>query len=542
MQLKTKLLLNACGVVFALSASTALPDPPSALHPRPAVDPRTLTTLIKQGQDAFEAGDLIAARDAFADAFSADPTNLTAARDLAITYLRLEKPAKATRPLEVAAGAKSPDRGLVLAMAAQRVSIRQPMQAVKLITTYLDAHPSPPDQSMLDAMGIALSQAEAAGVKSSFFTDAQKVYKKLNAKLEATHPGEKRWGIDWMPSSDVDQKQSTVNSANAAVRSSTGALSKLDAQIAVIQRQKDAVVFTEGDNNQTQKKDAYQKQIDELNVQRSASQKELDDAQKTLADLKPHWPDAIAIDDLTLASGSSVASAAPGNTSGPNTSGAAPTATPAPAPSPSPSPTPAGPSVTPTPDATPDPKPNIPAYHGTHYAAAFAIAPDLLVTASSAVADATDIEIPLAGRRIGQTVKAEVVRADSASGLTVLRVADAHFTPIPIGTAAKSGAVKCEGFPEVNLFGPVPQELSGALSPTGEHPAASLDKLPRIPGGPLLQDGKVVAVEMGDRDSERDSIPAITVDAFQALLASDATGKAPVSDMKNSVFQITASR
>ena len=89
-----------------------------------------MPSLIKQGEDAFEANDLPAARDAFADAFLADPTSLTAARDLAITYLRLEKPTKAAHPLEVAANAKSLDRGLVLALAAQRISIHQPMQAV----------------------------------------------------------------------------------------------------------------------------------------------------------------------------------------------------------------------------------------------------------------------------------------------------------------------------------------------------------------------------------------------------------------------------
>ena len=66
---------------------------------------------------------------------------------------------------------------------------------MKFITTYFDAHPTPPDEQLLDAMGIALAQADAAGVvKSSLFTDSGKTYKKLNAKLEATRTGEKRWG------------------------------------------------------------------------------------------------------------------------------------------------------------------------------------------------------------------------------------------------------------------------------------------------------------------------------------------------------------
>jgi TolA-binding protein len=380
------------------------------------------------------------------------------------------------------------------------------MQAVKFITTYFDAHPAPPDEQLLDAMGIALSQADAAGVvKSSLFTDAGKTYKKLNTKLEVTRTGEKRWGPDWLPAADVDTKQSTVNTSQSTVTRNTAQIQKLDGQIAATQKQKDAVLYTEGNNNQTQKKDAFQKQIDELSGQRSTAQKELAEAQKTLADLKPKWPEAVAVSELTLAT----------TASGDATS------------------------TSPATPATPDAKPVVQPYHGTRYAAAFAVAPDLLVTASSAVADATDIEIPTSA---GQPIKAEVVRADAPSGLTLLRVSGAHFSPLPIAAAAKMGACKCEAFPEVNLFGPMSQELTGSLSVNGEHSTVSLDKLPRLPGGPLLQDGKVVGIEIGDRESDRENIPAVSLELLQPLLASDATGKAVVTDMKNSVFQIAASR
>ena len=396
----------------------------------------------------------------------------------------------------------------MLAVAAERVSAKSPMQAAKHILVYFDAHPTPPDEQMANALGIALAQAEDAGIKSALYADAVKAYKKLNTKLEATRPGEKRWGIDWLPAADVDKKQTTVNEAQSTARDSSAQIRRLDSQIADTQRQKDAVIYTEGNNNQTQKKDAFQKQIDQLNVERSKAQKELDGAQKTLAELKPKWPEEIPTDQLTLAA----TVAAP----------VTPVTPPADAPT--------------APDAN---APKVQNYHGTRYAAAFAIAPDLLVTASNAVTDATDIQVQSGA---GQPLKAEIVRADAASGLTLLRVTGAHFTPLPVAASARPGIVKFAGFPDVNLFNPTPQESGGYLSVGDEHPTAKLEKLPRLPGGPLMQDGRVVAVEIGDRDSDRDAIPVVALESLRPLLATDASATAAVTDLKNAVFQIAATR
>jgi chromosome segregation ATPase len=131
-------------------------------------------------------------------------------------------------------------------------------------------------------------------------TDCKKQYVKLNAKLEATRKGEKRWGVDWMPAADEDQKQATVDGAKSTIASSTATIQKLDAEIADTQRRKDAVVYTEGNNNQTQKKAAYQKQIDEFNSQRASAQTELEGAQKTLKDTLPKWPENLPLESLTL--------------------------------------------------------------------------------------------------------------------------------------------------------------------------------------------------------------------------------------------------
>jgi tetratricopeptide (TPR) repeat protein len=418
-----------------------------------APDPRTAAALIKQGQDAFAAEDFNQARDSFADALQADPNNVTAAKDLGITYLRLEKPAKATHPLEMAAASKNMDRALVLAFAYERINAKSPMQAAKAVMNYFEAHPTPVDEPLLNALGISLSQANALNIKSSLVTDAAKVYKKLNTKLEATRAGEKRWGPEWQPAADVDQKQSATTAAQTAVRNGTATVNKLTSQIASLQAQKDAVLYTEGNNNQTQKKDAFQKQIDQATTEQSKAQQTVDEASKTLTDLAPKWPDNIPLEQLTLGApaGTVVAVTPPSN-------GASPTATPAnvtPANATPANATPAAvpPStVTPPPDTATDPtSPKASSYHGSRYAAAFAVAPDLLVTASSVVTDSTNIQIQVAP---DHPQKAEIVRADAASGLTLLRVTDAHFAPLPLAATVRPGAIKCGAFPDVSIFTP----------------------------------------------------------------------------------------
>ena len=530
-------IAHRCLLITSAWASLALADTPGAPKGRPVVDPKATAALIKLGQEAFESGSFTEARDAFSDAAQSDPANLLAARDLAITYLRLEKPAKAAKPLELASNAKVLDRSLVLAIASERVAAKSPMQAVKHILVYTDAHPTPPDEAMVDALGIALARADAAGIKSVLYTEAVKAYKKLNAKLESTRPGEKRWGSEWMPGAEVDKRQQALTTALLGIQTNAAAVHKLEAQIAVTQRQKDAVLYTEGDNNQTQKKDAYQRQIDQMNGELSKVQKELDAAMKSRDEVLPHWPEEIPVDQLTLATSLNPTLVA-------ETPATTPPITPPVTPAIPTTPLPSPESVTTplTPDATPavtQLKPNTPSLHGTRFAAAFAVAPDLIITMSAAVADSNDIQVQTSS---GHSLKGEIVRNDAASGLTLLRVKGATFTAIPLALSAKTGIIKCEAFPDVNLFNPSSQELKGSINLNGEHPTANLDRYPRLPGGPVLQDGKLVAVEVGDRDSDREAVPVVAIEAIKSLVSSDATGITPPTDFRNAVFQVAASR
>jgi predicted nucleic acid-binding Zn-ribbon protein len=133
--------------------------------------------------------------------------------------------------------------------------------------------------------------------------DAQASYKKLNAKLEATRPGEKRWGPEWMSAADADAKQRALAQAKSTITKDTGTIRGLDGQIADLEQQRNAVPHSEGDNNLTQRVAKYQRQIDALDAERTAAQKELDAAQSSLADVQPKWPDKVSVDTLALSSG-----------------------------------------------------------------------------------------------------------------------------------------------------------------------------------------------------------------------------------------------
>jgi tetratricopeptide (TPR) repeat protein len=270
--------------------------------PAGKVSPAEVTQWLTQGEGDFAAGNLDQAKEAFEKAFAADPRNAQAGRDLAVLYLRQDKVKDAGHPLDVAATAKTLDRSTVMALAYQYIALKSPMQGVKPVLNYLNAHATKPDEGLLNAMAIALAAADARGIHSSFYTDSSRAYKKLNAKLEATRPGEKRWGVEWMPAADVDAKQKTVDAARVTINSDTKQIGSCDSQIAALQRLRDAVVYTEGENNQTAKKAAYQRQIDQLDAQRAQATKEIDTNQKTLTDTLPKWPDNVPIESLTLPS------------------------------------------------------------------------------------------------------------------------------------------------------------------------------------------------------------------------------------------------
>src|SRR3954463_6108214 len=85
------------------------------------------------------------------------------------------------------------------------------------------------------------------------------------------------------------------------------------------------------------------------------------------------------------------------------------------------------------------------------------------------------------------------------------------------------GAVQCIAFAEENLFEPTAAPISGtAPRAGGDAWKIKLDKHPRIPGAPLLSNGKVVGVEVAtEQQLDNDQLPAATLDQLRRFVGSD---------------------
>jgi hypothetical protein len=279
-------------------------DRPAGPTTRPRVPGKAayVAGLIDDGRVAMAGNDLEVARKAFATAVTADPTNPTANRGLGFALLKLNDDAHAVQPLTVAARA-TPDRSLALGLAASLVATSNPVRAIKVLSTYLNAHAAPPDEPMVNALGIALSRVDGSAVNGEAFHDGQSLYAKLNAALEVTRPGERRWGTQWEPTATVTRQTNAWHVAQRQVADDAAHVAQLDHdRLAALNRSqsRNALGYT---NYWAQQNEARfdARTADNLAGQEAAAQTRLDQAKQALATTDaPPFPPAIPIEDLDL--------------------------------------------------------------------------------------------------------------------------------------------------------------------------------------------------------------------------------------------------
>ena len=172
-----------------------------------ALDPRTIPLLLAQGRAALGAEAFKPARDAYMDVLAIDPKNLAVQADLGYVYLKLED----FPPRDQGAGRRHGRAAAGAVHAAQRVGGADPHpqpDAGREVSEGL--HGRPRQRGGRDgarrALGTALSQADDQARNLKFFKDCVAFYDQMNAKLEATRPGEKRWGSQWLPAKEADKK------------------------------------------------------------------------------------------------------------------------------------------------------------------------------------------------------------------------------------------------------------------------------------------------------------------------------------------------
>jgi S1-C subfamily serine protease len=177
----------------------------------------------------------------------------------------------------------------------------------------------------------------------------------------------------------------------------------------------------------------------------------------------------------------------------------------------------------------------------TRYATAFPVGPDLFLTTLAAVDGATTISLD---DPQGNTFTATFVRGDDKTGLALVRVPGKKFAYLGLSDSFAGGDVQCSAFPTVAIFSPTVEVLSGhaaAIKPNDPKWLISFQRNPRLGGGPLsTSDGKIVGVEMTQRDTNPQQVPAVKLDDLKTFLGADAPNAATPGADINYILMLTA--
>jgi tetratricopeptide (TPR) repeat protein len=541
-------LLGGAGLVYAATAGSK------------AASQRSLTRLADQAQQALLATEFKAARDIYSDILTVEPRDGAAADGEIYAYLKLGDYEHARAEEEkVLLFTPRPSKVTAINGAVIYLHAKIPMRGVKVLIQYLTSLPKV-DEAALNALAICLNSADEHARKTSIYSSATTFYVAQNKKLEKTRPGMKRWGTEWREEGEAESKNEAWNTALTTNAKLASELAELKSHRAVIEAKQNDPVF-----QQQQQIQDYQRSqsfpvmkippLMELNPTRldpeiAAEQAKYDQAMQNTE--RPPIPDAVEPMSVIPEKEPVVAVAVAIGMNGSDNANGSGTATPPKKKKKKPAPTipsttePPAPTDTTSPPIesaiTSPPLPEQPeekkTYRVTSYAAAFPVGPDLLVTTAESVADAKEIEVQVAD---GTAYPASVVRSDADSGLALVRVSNVKLSYMGLADHFGGGTVSCVSFPSVDLFSPSATTINGSAMAPKDGWHVHLAETPRLGGGPLLANGKVVGVELATRDSDITAIPAVTLDDLKKFLASDFS-PGGTADATTSTVQLSATR
>jgi hypothetical protein len=171
----------------------------------------------------------------------------------------------------------------------------------------------------------------------------------------------------------------------------------------------------------------------------------------------------------------------------------------------------------------------------TQYAAAFPVAPTLVLTSSAIIEDGVTLQLQ---SNDGQPLSATLVRKDDTLGLALLKVEGRTLRPLALADAFNGGPVTCASYPAVDLFSPAGQAITGSATAPKDGWTISLNMHPRLPGGPVLAGGKDVGVCVAPRDAERTKLPTVTLEPLKTFLGTDVAPVQAAGDPAGSLLQL----
>lgn len=444
-----------------------------------------------------------------------EPKYLMALHGMAVAYLKLKETPKAgelfddTAPLG-AAVARSPNREMVINRAALDIIQRtKAMRAAKSLTAWLEKHPGDkPDEDLLNILGTALFIAEQHTTGKSKLDQFAQVYQKENERLEKTRPGEKRWGVEWLPQREADRK----------IEERTKALTQYaqlshQAAMAYDEWQKLTGWYNTFSVNGVRKASLGQVQAAERTFNGYSNQ--ADEARKRIPDMT--WLTSIEPVLPPLPAGmTAVAVAAPSDAAGGDQG---PSVFSIPNITLHDAPTPAAP--TPTDSGTETAPPVKPVHIAVpRYALAFPIDKTKLISSADVIGQVDKVRMVDSQ---GQPFTAHVVARDEHLALLELDSGQGGFSGyLNVAQSFAGGPVQCACVPQENVFGPQPVSLSGqAVAPPTQGPwAVNLADHPRLPGSPLLDaQGQLIGVVIAKRDDLHTRLPTIPLSQIRQFLS-----------------------
>jgi hypothetical protein len=393
---------------------------------------------------------------------------------------------------------------------------------------------------MDNALGTALQSATAQERKHPFFGQCASFYLIANQRLEAARPGYKRFGGDWLPAKDADARAAAVTRQQKQLDSLSDAVAtaqeRFDAANKELEHQK--FLISRGEPPTSYYVQRAQSNFDSAKNNLETAQQKYDDLLNSIE--RPKFPatiEVVAMDSLTpppVSTSVAVANAEPVTirTVKPRQ----------PKPKPADTATPTGSSGNTPPEppvALEPPRRARGKVRITQYAAAFPVAPDLVLTSASVVDDGATLQLQAAD---GQGMSAELLRKDADTGLALLKVTGRKMHPLAIADAFAGGPITCASFPTVDLFSPAAQSITGSSTAPRDGWTVALNLHPRLAGAPLIAGGKVVGVCIAPRDAERNKLPAVTLDQLKKFLGTDASTEAAGGNPTASLLQLVTTR
>jgi hypothetical protein len=503
---------------------------------------------IDDGAKALDAGQPDQAISIFTEILRAEPRNAQAHHGLALAHLLRTDNAKACASADQALLiAPKADRALVINAAAAHFAVKNNARAARIIKDYLAANPKALDEPALNALGTVLMAATPKEKQNRVFAECAAFYEQTNKRFEAARPGHRRFGAEWYTAKDYtvldasyQRNQKELDRLSTSIQLAEMQVAQHQSEIA---RQND--LLRRGDGSaRYYLRQAEQQLLTAQNALNAAQQKYDDFAANTD---KPEFPDTISTVSMNataipeFSAVQTLAAPDPATPATPNTPAARRPRKGQPRPNPNPDPNANTAAVKPA-AITPTTQPAQPAgvKKPQFHAAAFAVTPNLLVTASAGLDDQSEIKLIIAD---GASLNARLIRKDDATGLALLRLVERQVPCLALADAFEPGNIICVTYS--NLLDAKPQAVTGkAPAPTANGWRIGVPTHAHIAGSPLIgEKGKVVGMCIPGDDGRAAS--AVTLAQLKAFVGKDASGARPLpagEDVATAVAQVIVVR